>query len=1430
MTTVYSPPAQNLNQTRFPTDSSQASSLDPFTEPKRKGPFQYLRNRKKSADAKAARSPDVLNARTTDSQRPAVPQVPLSGQFSQWENGPARSHSYSPSNASSRPSTGQSEIRNRDFRLLSDPDPYNAPPGPRRGYSEESRMYAPNPQFMSRVNARSYEDLSRNYTVQPENLGRRPSDPMLVFPATTSPQDISASRSPDSISGRPRSPPQSQSPSNSGFSVQRVPIPPDDIRQYQPSRPIGRVSPPRTPPKEGYVPHAAYDINPPVLNRSLTEPRIKELHLAGPPQHDRRIVDVPQDETSIRLQNSWAMVQQGPPKKTSATKTFEKIGDAIHAATAGTEVTTAKTVVNTVVTTLEGAGIEKLESGIKSLIDQTGPLLKALDEVAKLHPFIGVAVMTFKAVWALEMKRRENDRRIKALYLEMRDVMAVLIQLKDCKDPTTVSPDGSTIEGRMGELARLISEDIKQCANLCDTLSKKKLIVKVLKGPVWEGKLVAFVGLFTKRRSELEFAMAVHTAVGIDTANKTLGVVDKTVQDMNAKMDAMTKMFEKLLQPEHKAMAQRIQTKGGIDAVIEDDDLLKEISGQEGKAKANADLEDLKEDLATDPDVALEKNAAIFSRKFEVQKRQIIDEVSRAVQREGDRIIGALNSGPHDKIIDPVCHSIWKEMGWRGSVKIRHFVMSLRDHYEQKQDSKDEEWALAYINILRVQPISEAFDDDASGFVTIQECNEFTTSRPLDWTLPHWIAFWSHGWHQALFGYTAKIKELIAKLFAVLPAVKPLNQSFANDYISSIYVKVTSLSDGVTECIVNESLQEKFQSYIDSEEKRLEANLDAIEYDIDAADTLVLVTGEGRIEKYALPLIYLLLKRHFEIFRVAQKRILHPDELWDAADTMEWVFKAIDERVETLQAIFRQQRLDLREHFKSFAHGMLQYINEPNERWNPAMVQAHEPPHYSYTEEASLPDVKKITNYPVDEELKDFAAYNVKTSPPSARSRVSLPLRKILGPWFGFHYRDASSRLPVTGMFSLDLMVADQEGTKFKASSRSNGVNFTVSGECYSVLGTPNVVNFVLKMTFPAPHVSQHLKGSMNESTQSLTGVWWTDKEKSQGVFLYKRMAPEMLCFYPSPTALKANKASSLWQFAIQAVRFCIRRKNLSWPFFQERGEHRRRFIHLYIRNTKFGRPLDDGELEELRTHFKSVTHADLLFFISLAKLQVRKTIVHAEPCESCGGLLGGARLSCLTCQLMEKFDTIDFCEHPECLSKKIVRPHLRQPHLPSHDLFKTRRMVHIRHFGKTYRDAKAALQRARSLLAQLDRDRNSESEVESPQTAKAQCSGCHEHVSLSPPCWFCVHCSQPTFICYKCEAKKFNIPDHDFDTHDLVRCAELVEEVVLTVEDRLSGMDERLGRLESTVNERLSRMEKLLERLLGKLEDGPLDSIISSY
>ncbi|KAJ7901712.1 hypothetical protein B0H14DRAFT_1250148 [Mycena olivaceomarginata] len=1131
---------------------------------------------------------------------------------------------------------------------------------------------------------------------------------------------------------------------------------------------------------------------------------------------------------------------------------------------------TANVIIDGITTGLEAVGgMEVIEQGLNTFMEGMPVLMNALDEVAKLHPFIGVAVMAFKAVWALEQKRRDNDRKILALHMEMKEMMGVLTQLKNVKDADEIAPDGSTIKGRMQEIVKGTADDIKACANACDTYTKKKLVVKILKGPVWEGKLVAFAGKFTKRRSEFEFALSIHTALGVDAANKTLSSVDKVTQEMNEKMDMMMKMFASFVAPEQKEMMRVVEQKGGLQACQDSDKILKELSDLEAKsttslggtsqapksAQKTSALEDLKDDLMVDPESAIEKNLTVFSRKFEVQKRQIVDELTKVVEREGDRVISAVTAGPHDKVIDPDVHKIWKEMGWRGSVKSRHFVMALRDYYQENAEDSDaaagaapgkkrpDDWALAYLNVSRLQSISEAFDDDASGFVTVAEANTFTTSRPIDWSLCHWIAYWAIGFHQSLSVYATKIRELIAKMFALRTRVLPANRTAVNSYLETIYQGVTSLESGLAPCYVNEALQEKFSSYVEAEEERLRGNLEAVDYDLDAANTLTLVTGQGRIERFLLPMIYLLLKRDFEIFRICQKKVINVDELWDAADTIGWVISAAQERVDLLESTFQQQKVDMGQEFKTYAHGLFQYMHDPSGLWDAKLVLAQEFPDYPYDDdlEAQNVDIQKILNHPLGLDKLDFAAYNAESErnkPAATSSRPSSALKAILGSWNGFTYSPASSIVPSSGMVSMELLA---NGTRrFQASSRSNMSDFTILGECSGE--SSEVVKITFKQTFPARFSPQYFCGQWSRSQQSLSGTWGAeaDPRTHGGVFIFKRIIPEYMCFFPAPAVLKVNKARALWGFAISAVRYTIRKEDWSWAFFKQRTANRKRFIELYIRSTRFGKPLTTAEQIELGLIKKSFTTADSRFYHSIAENQIRVTTGHDVRCDCCTGVIGGARVTCLTCRLEDTFDTVDFCDTLSCTSTKVVPTGMTRPHLPTHDLLKLRRVVHIRQFGKTYREAKRALTKARKLFPDPEADADaSASDIHSViETTGPKCAVCEDPVTQ--PCWFCVQCEEPSFICFSCESdskKKIAFGYHQAHSHDLVRVQQFVEEVEVTLEDRLAdleqrfiqheaNMDQRLNSLEAKVEDRLLRVddrlllvEKLLERVLLALE-----------
>ena len=72
--------------------------------------------------------------------------------------------------------------------------------------------------------------------------------------------------------------------------------------------------------------------------------------------------------------------------------------------------------------------IQAIESNMTGWAEASKVLMSALDGVAAHQPVVGVAVLAFKAVMTLEMKRRNSDKKVIALHLQMQEMMSVLLQ------------------------------------------------------------------------------------------------------------------------------------------------------------------------------------------------------------------------------------------------------------------------------------------------------------------------------------------------------------------------------------------------------------------------------------------------------------------------------------------------------------------------------------------------------------------------------------------------------------------------------------------------------------------------------------------------------------------------------------------------------------------------------------------------------------------------------------------------------------------------------------------------------------------------------------------------------------------------------------------------------------------------------------------
>lgn len=231
--------------------------------------------------------------------------------------------------------------------------------------------------------------------------------------------------------------------------------------------------------------------------------------------------------------------------------------------------------------------------------------------------------------------------------------------------------------------------------------------------------------------------------------------------------------------------------------------------------------------------------------------------------------------------------------------------------------------------------------------------------------------------------------------------------------------------------------------------------------------------------------------------------------------------------------------------------------------------------------------------------------------------------------------------------------------------------------------------------------------------------------------------------------------------------------------------------------------------------------------------------------CDSCGGIISGARVVCLDCDTHEKsFSTIDLCEDQRCMAAQVGldrRSDLPTPHLPSHNVLKTRTMIHLRDFGKVERQALAALQRATASFAEVEEqkhelithrlagDRGQTRNINSGEQVCTACKG-----ALIRPCWYCIECESKSdsvshyfymkrqltshednvFICNTCDTQGISSTGPHNSSHILVRCPEQATDKEESLEHRLDFWESKLIVMDSRIDEQGSEMNSRLVQL----------------
>ncbi|KIK51733.1 hypothetical protein GYMLUDRAFT_120582, partial [Collybiopsis luxurians FD-317 M1] len=1071
---------------------------------------------------------------------------------------------------------------------------------------------------------------------------------------------------------------------------------------------------------------------------------------------------------------------------------------------------------------------ELVEKSMSAFTEFCPVLVQGLESLSQLHPFVGVAAKAFSLVITMNHTRVMNNRKVIALQMQMQDTVMILFDLRHMKDPDHTDAKGETIMNRMSATLHKLAEDIKEAGSACDHYMKKSFVAKTLKSLMYEGRLAGYGDKFVQHRKELRDALSIHTALGVDRANDQLEYLSLRTESLQV---TMIEILKKLDTPREKEGKEFIENQGGPRACLKEDQLVQElihISG-EGIAAINArrtgdeekDLEaarkKLMQDFSENLDEAFKKNLTMFERKLDMQSKQMQNFIDESLHDQGLFIISALKAGAHDRIIDPDIQALWKEHGWKGNVKARHFVLALHDYFEDKLASqkgpvstsltssaapssvhisslddifKDDRWALKYIDVSQVQPILESIDDDATGFISIKEVNTFVASKPSGWSLLVWMAYWGTGWHVDMARFKRKIYAVIREMYKVLDydtvAGPPhehrnlsANRYFMDEYMSSeIFTRIDILLRSLRppDSYVGNKLKQVINAYSSSEEQRLRENLEGVEYAIDTPETVSLVTGPGRIGRYILPLLYLLLKRHLKIFYLARTHIIDGEELRDSITSLQNVFIVLDTRMKKLEAIFKQIVSDVSNRLSNVAFGLfhLSYLDTSrhprdnslrprSEEGRAGVVEAGSEA-MSTEEIAQIP--LRILNYGVRNTLETpIYQESLATFRPHARtSRHSR--HPLSGYWAGhFWTQDSEELYSAEGLVQIYIDI-DKEG-KISGKAEAYYSLMDVSGTV-----APDNTLFVEFVFDNGTGIACH--GQFRPHAGTLTGEFSfiksdSDNDKEKNTFFFSR-TPAFAWRFHTPFGQRSKTARDRWSFALNAVLDQVQRNRYSWNYLKARNAERKRFLELMVRqevdieyNLTPSNPPNDEEGKELRLLTAKLHPTDARFYHSLIKpLMDRDFVTHLETeCDGCDRGITRSRFICLTCisdDFSETFDLCLNCRDISCTTESF-------DHHPSHPMLKVDRVIQDGELAWAIPEAREIATRVKELFrsqntltTRLAKDSIKDGRADKTKLLQVEALCCCCGKGVDTPCWICLSCSPDTFICDGCEKNRTSV------------------------------------------------------------------------
>ncbi|KAG6905493.1 hypothetical protein DXG01_002381, partial [Tephrocybe rancida] len=860
---------------------------------------------------------------------------------------------------------------------------------------------------------------------------------------------------------------------------------------------------------------------------------------------------------------------------------------------------------------------------------------------------------------------------------------------------------------------------------------------------------------------------------------------------------------------------------------------------------------------------------------------------------------------------------IWREMGWKSTVKARHFVLALRDYYlggshlpsassdvqssasssypqqllsppltseealnepssyfpAQSSDA-DSAWAIAYVNVSYLQALSEAIDDDGSGFVNVREVNEFTTTRPQGWTVFQWLAYWAAGWQSSISDYTEKIYRLLLKIHNLRDKIRPDNLTALDLYLDEwCFYRLELLLRSTTkaETPITPELAKLRDDFCAAEELRLKNNLETIGYNIDSPGTVSLVTGPGRIERH-----------HIKAIQLARTYTLHVDELDEKHESLGYVFSAFDSRLQDLSAIFKQMHIKPENHFKNYAFGMF-CTSCGDLTWNVSGYKLSEAWDNLPREPGQDIDIDICpTNIPLTILKYDVQhPLDLPLLPPLFASELEEHPHDILGAWAGFCIKEVDGKsIPHEGLFRVvfgeesnddgtlsgsanaymgpldmrytisqsdqtqrtaDFVMVYADGYWIRCVGAFEVATATISGDWYSRQSKRELPPTLGSGTPVKTEATETSTESDSDGQSFYSDSYETDSDGSSegprvsGTFQLTRTPASLARFRYTSEAFAENPAQARWSFARAAILHTIRRDNLSKSYVVPRLRDARRFVELHIKSmihyndhTEYSE-FHDEELLELRELESTICPSIDQFYYSIATHLYNRLPYHSG--QTCAGQfcteaeegksIIQTRYMCIVCIDQSLTDTLDLCINCRATEETEDYP----SHQVSHSLIRSHHFLHDCDRAWIVQEARGMSERIKTAFRKRSSAPGTNGEAAKPDSDVGDedkdvftCNICEKEVDL--PCWVCVKCEPDRFVCSSCdkEHQMPSPPEKMLTTSTAQLQAMHAMHVMLWIrndEDVSIPDDDQLTRVE----DRLSAVEDLVQARLESMQ-----------